>query len=99
MKIVIASLLALLLLLQYRLWFAEGGRIEVRQLEQEVAEREAELERQRERNDALAAEVDDLKQGLDAIEARARGELGMIGEDETFYQIVEPEVVGAEVGE
>ena len=93
MKIVIAALLVLLVLLQHRLWFAEGGLIAVRALEQEVAEQEAEIAEQRERNEALAAEVADLKEGVDAIEARARNELGMIGKDETFFQVVEPEAV------
>ncbi len=89
MKWVIALLAALFLLLQYQLWFADGGRLEVHRLEQRVAEQQARVERQEERNDALEAEVEDLKQGLDAIEARARGELGMIRDDETFYQVVE----------
>lgn len=92
MKWIIAALAALFLLLQYQLWFADGGRLEVHRLEQQVAEQRARVERQRERNDALEAEVEDLKRGLDAIEARARGELGMIREDETFYQVVEPGV-------
>lgn len=89
MKWVIALLVALFLMLQYQLWFADGGRLEVHRLEQQVAEQQARVERQEERNDALEAEVEDLKQGLDAIEARARGELGMIRDDETFYQVVE----------
>lgn len=83
-------LLVLLAGLQYRLWFADGGLVEVHRLEQAVAEQAARNERLRERNRALAAEVRDLKQGLDAVEARARSELGMVREGETFYQVVEP---------
>lgn len=83
-------LLCLLLVLQYRLWFAEGGLVEVHRLKEQVAEQRARNERLRERNRALAAEVRDLKQGLDAVEARARSELGMVREGETFYQVVEP---------
>lgn len=86
----IAALLVVLLILQYRLWFADGGLIEVYRLDRTVAEQENRIETLRERNRALEAEVQDLKTGLDAIEARARSELGMVGEDETFYQIVEP---------
>jgi cell division protein FtsB len=91
MKIVIGLLLALFLALQYRLWFAEGNLIEVYRLERDVSAEERRIDELEERNRALEAEVEDLKQGLDAIEARARSELGMIREDETFFQLVEPE--------
>lgn len=94
MKVVIALLLALLLVLQYRLWFADGGLIDVHRLDTEVAAREARIDDLRERNRALEAEVEDLKEGLDAIEARARNELGMVREHETFFQVVEPHADG-----
>lgn len=90
MKVVIAFLIVLLAVLQYRLWLADGGRLDVNRLERAVEMQRTENTRLEERNRALEAEVDDLKQGLDAIEARARGELGMIREDETFFQVVEP---------
>ena len=90
MRVVIAVLIALIVLLQYRLWFADGGLVEVHRLEQRVAAQKRENEQLRERNRALAAEVKDLKQGLDAVEARARSELGMVGKGETFFQVVEP---------
>lgn len=90
MKFVIAVLMVLLLVLQYRLWLADGGLVEVHRLDRSVAEKAEEIETLRERNQALEAEVKDLKQGLDAIEARARSELGMVREHETFYQVVEP---------
>jgi len=89
LKFVIAILLALLLILQYRLWFVEGSLAEVHRLEGQVERQRAQNETLRERNRALAAEVRDLKSGLDAVEARARSELGMVGEGETFYQVVE----------
>jgi len=56
-----------------------------------IAEQEAENEELRTRNKALEAEVQNLKKGLDAIEERARSELGMIKEGETFYRVIEPE--------
>lgn len=96
MRIGIAVLVVLLALVQYRLWFADGGMLEVRELRQQVAEQRAHNERLRERNRALAAEVRDLKQGLGAVEARARAELGMVGEGETFYRVVEPEAAESE---
>jgi len=91
MRKVIGILIVLLLLLQYRLWVGEGSLAEVHNLKQEVATQRQELEQLRQRNRALTAEVQDLKQGLDAIEERARSELGMIRKGETFYQIIEPE--------
>jgi len=89
MRVAIVVLTVLLLLLQYRLWVGDGSIIEVWRLSDSVAEQRAENERLRQRNEALAAHVRDLKDGLAAIEERARRELGMIGEDEVFYQVVE----------
>ena len=89
MKIFIALLLALLLVLHYRLWFARGNLLEVRNFETIKQEQAEENLRLQERNQALAAEVQDLKQGMEAIEEKARSEMGMIKEGETFYQIVE----------
>lgn len=83
------SLAVLLALLQYALWFGDGGLRDMWRLESRVAEQETENERLRQRNDALAAEVKDLKTGLEAVEARARLELGMIKDDEVFYQVID----------
>ena len=91
MKVIIAVLILLLLLLQFKLWVGDGGIPDVLHLQTEVENAKQHKEKLQERNQALAAEVSDLKQGLDAIEERARSELGMIGEDETFYHIVKPE--------
>jgi cell division protein FtsB len=82
-------LLVLLLMLQYRLWVGDGSLAEVWDLYQQVEAQRDENQSLRERNQALEAEVQDLKQGLEAIEERAREELGMIKEGETFYQIIE----------
>lgn len=91
MRILIAVLVVVLVVLQYRLWFADGGLLEVRRLNEAIAEQRERNAALRERNEALAAEVRDLKQGLEAVEARARAELGMVGPDETFYRVVSPE--------
>ena len=88
MKTATLILLALLALLQYRLWLGNGNLHEVAKLEQTKAGMIAENQRMQERNLTLAAEVLDLKQGLEAIEERARSEMGMIKSDETFFQIV-----------
>lgn len=89
MKTIIAGLAILFVLLQFRLWFGEGSMKDVWQLEDAIAAQSADNAQLRERNQALIAEVDDLKQGLDAIEERARSELGMIKKNETFYQVVD----------
>jgi cell division protein FtsB len=90
MRTLIAVLLVMFLWLQYRLWVGEGSLAQVHHLEQEVARQRQELESLRQRNRLLEAEVLDLKTGLEALEERARNELGMIGEGEVFFQVVEP---------
>jgi cell division protein FtsB len=90
MRIVAAVLLVLVLGLQYRLWVSDGGMREVWRLRGEVATQQAENEKLKERNRTLVAEVQDLKQGKTAIEERARTDLGMIGNNESFYQVMSP---------
>ena len=79
-----------LALLQFRLWISADGMRGVWQLDHQVRTQTTANAALAERNDALEAEVVDLKQGLDAAEERARAELGMVGENETFYQITPP---------
>ena len=86
-------LLVLVLLLgwlQYKFWLGVGSSGQVVALEQQVAAQKRENAGLQERNDALAAEVEDLKSGESAVEERARSELGMIKPGETFYRVVEP---------
>jgi len=92
MRWMILLLVVLLLALQYKIWVGEGSFAEVWDLYQQVEKQREENQLLRERNQALEAEVKDLKQGLGAIEERAREELGMIKEGETFYQIIEEPV-------
>lgn len=75
------------LILQFKLWFGEGGIVDVHRIKQAVAEQQAENLRLRQRNAVLEAEVNDLKNGQAAIEERARLDLGMIKDDETFYLV------------
>ncbi len=89
MKFLIIILSLLLINLQYHLWFAQGSYQENHALRQMVEQKRKENAALKTRNDALAAEVADLKQGLSAIEEHARMELGMIKRNEVFYQIVE----------
>ena len=81
-------LMVFLALIQYRLWTGNGSIPEVKHLEEIKQVQIEENDRLRERNLSLAAEVMDLKQGLDAVEERARSEMGMIKSNETFFQIV-----------
>lgn len=90
MKLLIAIFAIALVLLQYNLWLGKGGIGDVVRLDRAIDVQERANDRLLERNQALAAEVSDLRQGLDAIEERARSELGMIGKGETFYRIIEP---------
>lgn len=90
MKIIITVLVVLLLYFQFKLWIGDGGLPDVMHLQSEVDAAKLEKNKLQERNKALAAEVSDLKKGLDAVEERARYELGMIRKGETFYQIIKP---------
>jgi cell division protein FtsB len=90
MKWLAVALFAALLLLQYRLWLSNDGVAEVLRLQAAVAARQADNARLFERNQQLAAEVRDLKQGYSALEERARSDLGMIAGNESFYQVVPP---------
>jgi len=88
MKWLAVALLAVLLMLQYRLWLSEDGVRDMLRLRSAVAVQQGENTRLEERNRELEAEVRDLKQGYTALEERARTNLGMIAGNETFYQVV-----------
>jgi cell division protein FtsB len=89
MKAILAVLTILFVLLQFKLWFGDGSIKDGWRLQDAIVAQSAENSQLKERNQALIAEVDDLKQGLEAIEERARSELGMIKKGETFYQVVD----------
>jgi cell division protein FtsB len=88
MKWYAGILFAVVVALNYRIWISDDGRSDVRRLERSVAAQQATNAALSRRNEQLAAEVADLKGGLVAIEERARSELGMVGPDETFFQVV-----------
>ncbi len=87
LKTLAIVLLALLALLQYRLWLGQGGVMEMNEVSGRVAALEAENQPLRDRNARLSAEVVDLKTGLDAIEERARSDVGMVRTDEQFFWV------------
>src|SRR5437868_15452215 len=88
MKILSLVLGALLLAIQYPLWLGKGGWLRYWDLDRQVAAHKESNAKLQARNQGLDAEVRDLKQGMDAIEERARYELGMIKQDEVFYQLL-----------
>lgn len=90
MKWLVGILVALLVALQYRLWVGEGSLADVVRMKNEVQVQTLENQRLKQRNKILAAEVKGLKSGLDAVEERAREDLGMIKPGETFYMVVDP---------
>jgi cell division protein FtsB len=90
MRWLATALVLALILLQYRIWVSDDGMRGVTRLQHAVAAQQKLNGTLTERNSRLAAEVQDLKSGTAAIEERARSDLGMIGPNETFYQVVEP---------
>jgi cell division protein FtsB len=96
MRIIALSLLAIVVLLQYRLWVSDSGMREVWKLRREVAEQQDVNAQLKDRNRTLTAEVQDLKKGKSAIEERARTDLGMVGSNETFFQVAPGRVTAAQ---
>lgn len=90
MRAVTLILFVLLILLQFKLWLGEGGFTEVARLETRVEDQRLQNDDLLQRNAELQAEVEDLRERLDAVEERARSELGLIKPDEKFYQVVPP---------
>ena len=88
MKILGAVLVALIVLIQYPLWLGKGGWLRAWDMDRQVELQKTKRRQLETRNAALAAEVRDLKSGTEAIEERARHELGMLRPDEVFYQFV-----------
>ena len=88
MKILIAVLILMLIGLQYKLWFGDGSLSEVVQLSQELETQKQKLQELEQRNKILEAQVLDLQNGLDAFEEKARNDLGMIKQGETFIQLI-----------
>ncbi|MDB5865946.1 MAG: septum formation initiator [Betaproteobacteria bacterium] len=89
MKWLTLALVALVGVVQYPLWLGKGGWLRVWEVDQQIATQRETNAKLKVRNSALDAEVRDLKQGLEAIEERARSELGMIRQDEIFFQVLE----------
>lgn len=90
MKALSLVLIALIALIQYPLWLGKGSWFRVWEVDQQIKSQRDKNVKLQTRNTVLDAEVRDLKQGTEAIEERARSELGMIRQDEIFFQLLEP---------
>ena len=90
MKVLSLVLVALIALIQYPLWLGKGSWFRVWEVDQQIKSQRGKNAQLQTRNAVLDAEVRDLKQGFEAIEERARSELGMIKQDEVFFQLLEP---------
>ena len=84
------AFVALIAALQYPMWLGKGGWLQVRNLDRQLSVQQESNARLKARNDALDADVRDLKNGFEAIEERARAELGMVKQDEVFFQLQQP---------
>lgn len=91
MKWVTAVLLCLLVMLQYRLWFGKNSVPDYVSMQEEVQAQRIQNANLKQRNSLLIADIEDLKIGLDAAEERARNDLGLIKQGETFYRILPSE--------
>lgn len=90
MRVLAITLAIIFLILQGQLWLGQGSLVDLWRLRDDIQAQQLENRALQERNLGLAAEVADLKQGLEAVEERARSELGMIRRGETFYQVADP---------
>ena len=88
MKWLTLALVALLVSIQYPLWLGKGGWLRVSEVDRQIGAQREINTRLKARNVATEAEVRDLKQGFEAVEERARSELGMIRQDEIFFQVL-----------
>ena len=89
MKVLIVIIILLIIHFQYRIWLGDGSIEQINAYQQRLDDLKKQAEEKKERNEALYAEVLDLRKGQEAIEERARDELGMIKEGETFFHVLE----------
>lgn len=87
MRILALIFVALVVALQYPMWLGKGGWLQVRELDRQLAAQREANAKLKARNEALDADVRDLKSGYEAVEERARSELGMVRNDEVFFQL------------
>lgn len=89
MKWIVAILILIILGLQYRLWFGEGSLEQITELEREIEKQKIENASLQDRNNLLLSQIRELKEGSEGLEEKARQDMGMVKEGETFYYITE----------
>jgi cell division protein FtsB len=89
MKYIIVVIILLIVHLQYRLWVGDGSVAQIKEYQARLDVLKQKAKEKKERNEALYAEIQDLRKGEEAIEERARDEFGMVKENETFFQVIE----------
>lgn len=88
MRLLTVIIIGLVLVLQYRIWFGQHGMQDFRELQSDVARQETANESLEQRNQLIAADIDDLRNALEAVEERARNELGLVRPEETFFRLI-----------
>lgn len=88
MRVLTLIMLGIVLLLQYRIWFGQYGAGDLRQLRSDVSRQAASNEALKQRNQLLYADIEDLREAHEAIEERARNELGLVKPEETFFRLI-----------
>ncbi|RUO22505.1 cell division protein FtsB [Aliidiomarina iranensis] len=88
MRLLTVIIIGLVLALQYRIWFGEYGMKDYRELQSDVARQAVTNETLEQRNQLIAADIDDLRNAMEAVEERARNELGLVRPDETFFRLI-----------
>lgn len=88
MRLLTVIIIGLVLVLQYRIWFGQHGLQDFRELQSDVARQETANESLEQRNQLIAADIDDLRNALEAVEERARNELGLVRPEETFFRLI-----------
>ncbi|MFU8784580.1 cell division protein FtsB [Aliidiomarina sp.] len=88
MRLLTVIIIGLVLVLQYRIWFGQQGMQDFRELQSDVARQQAANESLEQRNQLIAADIDDLRNALEAVEERARNELGLVRPEETFFRLI-----------
>jgi cell division protein FtsB len=88
MRLLTLIIVGLVLVLQYRIWFGQHGMQDFRELKSDVARQQAANESLEQRNQLIAADIDDLRNALEAVEERARNELGLVRPEETFFRLI-----------
>ena len=88
MRLITVIMIGIVLTLQYRVWFGQHGMKDLRELQDDLARQQQTNDSLQQRNQLIAADIDDLRNAMEAVEERARNELGLVLSDETFFRLI-----------